>query len=98
MAEPIRSNGFKGGYLTLDPQEPSTLIIGIQLYPSPDYCIYSNQTRVTLIRLDPGAKYIQRVTVSFPAKEISLPYKGLEYETLDKSKLRAVRAAIGILP
>ena len=95
---PIRSNGSKGGYFALDPKEPATLNIGVQLYQPPDYSIYSNQTRVTLKRLEPGATHVEEIVLSFPAKETSPPYQGLEYETLDKGKIRGVRATIGILP
>jgi hypothetical protein len=47
MTEPVRSNGLKGPFLTLDQNDQSVLELGIQLYKSPDYCIYSNQTGVT---------------------------------------------------
>ena len=98
LTEPMRSNGSKGSYFTLDPQDPSILEIGIQLYPSPDYSIYSNRTRVSLRRLDPGASHVELITVSFPARETSPPYKGVEYGQLDRSKLRGARATLGILP
>lgn len=98
LTEPMRSNGSKGAYFTLDPQDPSILEIGILLYRPPDYSIYSNQTRVSLKLLNPGVKYIELITVMFPARETSPPYKGLEYEKLDRSKLLGARAALGILP
>lgn len=98
VTEPVRSNGSRGGYFSLDPQDPSILDIGILLYPPPGYSIYSNQTRLTLKRLNPGATHLEQLIVSFPARETSPPYKGLEFEALDNAKLRGVRAAIGILP
>lgn len=97
LTDPVRSNGARGSYLALDPQDPSILNIAIQLYRSPDYTIYSNQTGVTLKRLEPGATHIQPITVSFPAKETSPPYKGYDFEPLDKTKLQAVRAVFGVL-
>jgi hypothetical protein len=97
MTEPVRSNGTKGSYFTLDPQDPAILNVSVQLYGIPDYSIYSNQTRVKLKRLEPGGKHLEQITVSFPAKETSPPYKGLEFEKIDRSKVREVRAVIGIL-
>lgn len=98
MTEPVRSNGSKGSYLTLNQSDPSILEIGIQLYPSPSYSLYSNQTHVRLKRLEPGGQYIEQLIVPFPSQETSPPYKGLEHEMIDKSKVRSARAAIGILP
>jgi hypothetical protein len=98
MTEAVRSDGSRGTYLTLNAEDPSILEMGIQLYPIPGYCIYANQTRVTLKRLDPGTSYIERMMVPFSARETSPPNKGLEHQPLDKSKLHAARAAVGILP
>ena len=98
MTEAVRSDGSRGTYLALNPEDPSILDIGIHLYPVPSYSIYANQARVTLKRLDPGTSYTERITVSFSARETSPPYKGLEYQPLDRAKLHAARAAIGILP
>ncbi|HJT27271.1 MAG TPA: hypothetical protein VJ784_07685 [Pyrinomonadaceae bacterium] len=97
LTDPMRSNGSKGSYFTLDPQDPSILEICIQLYPSPNYSIYSNRTRVSLRRLNPGGTHVELITVSFPARETSPPYKGVEYGQLDRSKLRGARATVGIL-
>ena len=97
LTEPIRSNGTRGSYFTLDPQDPSILEIAIRLYPPPDYCIYSNHTGVSLKRVDPGARHVELITVSFPARETSPPYKGVEYGKLDSSKLHGARAALGVL-
>ena len=100
MTEPVRSNGLKGPFLTLDQHDQSVLELGIQLYKSPDYCIYSNQTGVTLKRLEPGATHVEQVTVTFPAKETIPPYKTtpLDHVRIDTAKLSAVRATIGMLP
>ena len=98
MAEAVRSDGSRGSYLALNPEDPSILDIGIQLYPVPSYSIYANQARVTLKRLDPGTSYTERIMVSFSARETSPPYKGLEYQPLDRAKLHAARAAVGIVP
>jgi hypothetical protein len=98
MTAPMRSNGSKGGYFALDPQDPSILDISVRLYPPPDYCIYSNQTQVVLKQLDPGSTHVERITLAFPAKETSPPYKGVEFETFDRARIRAVRAAVGLLP
>jgi hypothetical protein len=98
MTEAVRSDGSRGTYLTLDPEDLSILEIGIQLYSIPVYCIYANQTRVTLKRLDPGMSHTERITVAFNSRETSPPYKGLEHQPLDRFKLHAARAAVGILP
>jgi hypothetical protein len=98
LTEPVRTGGSKGSYFTLDPQDASVLDVAVQLYPPPNYCIYANLAGVTLKRLDRGATHVDPIILSFPAKETSPPYKGWGYETLDKSTLRTVRAAIGILP
>ena len=98
MTEAVRSNGSRGAYLTLNPQDPSILDIGIQFYSVPGYSIYANQTRVTLKRLAPGTSHVERIIVPFSAHETSPPYKGLEYQSFDRSKLHAVRAAVGMLP
>ena len=98
MTAPMRSNGSKGGYFALDPQDPSILNISVRLYAPPNYCIFSNKTQVTLKQLDPGSTHVEKITLSFPAKETSPPYKGVEFETLDTGKIRAVRAAVGLLP
>ena len=98
MTAPMRSNGSRGGYFELDPQDPSILNISVRLFPPPEYCIYSNQTQVILKQLDPGATHVEQITLAFPAKETSPPYKGVEFERLDTGKIRAVRAAVGILP
>lgn len=98
MTAPIRSNGSRGSYFVLDPQDPSLLNISVRLYPPPNYCIYSNQTQVTLKQLDPGSTHVEQITLAFPAKETSPPYKSPEFETLDTGKIRAVRAAVGLLP
>jgi hypothetical protein len=98
MTAPMRSNGSKGGYFALDPQDPSILNVGVRLYPPPNYSIYSNQTQVMLKQLDPGATHLEQITLAFPAKETSPPYKGVEFEKIDTGKIRAVRAAVGLLP
>lgn len=97
MTEPVRSNGTRGGYFTLDPQDPSRLDIAVRLYPPPNYCIYSNRTEVTLKRLDPGSTHVEQITLAFPAKETSPSYKAPEFERLDRDKIRSVRAEVGIL-
>lgn len=98
MTAPMRSNGSRGSYFALDPQDPSILNISVRLYPPPNYCIYSNLTQVTLKQLDPGSTHLEHITLTFPAKETSPPYKSPEFETLDRGKIRAVRAAVGLLP
>jgi len=98
MTAPMRSNGSTGGYFALDPQDPSILNISVRLYPPPNYCIYSNRTQVILKQLDPGSTHVEQITLAFPAKETSPPYKFPEFETLDRGKIRAVRAAVGLLP
>lgn len=97
MTAPVRSNGSRGAYFALDPQDPSILNISVRLYPPPDYCIYSNQTHVILKQLDPGSTHVEQITLAFPAKETSPPYKFPEHETIDRGRIRAVRAAVGIL-
>lgn len=98
MTEPVRSNGSKGAYLALDQSDPTVLEIGAQLYSLPSYSLYSNHARVKLKRLEPGAERLEQLTVSFPSQETSPPYKGLENEVIDKSKVRSLRAAVGVLP
>jgi hypothetical protein len=98
MTAPVRSNGSKGSYFALDPQDPSRLDISVHLYPPPNYSIYSNQTGVALKRLDPGSTHLEQITIAFPAKETSPPYKGVEFERFDRTKFRGVRAAVGVLP
>ena len=98
MTAPIMSNGSRGSYFVLDPEDPSILNISVRLHPPPNYCIYSNRTQLTLKQLAPGATHVEQITLAFPAKETSPPYKSPEFETLDRGKIRSVRAAVGLLP
>lgn len=99
MAEPVRSNGSRGAYLSIDTTDQSVLVIGVLLYSLPDYSIYSNHAGVALKRLEPNGNYNQVLSVTFPSRETSPPYKDpLEFKMIAQPKVRFARAVLGVLP
>jgi hypothetical protein len=100
MTDPVRAAGSRGPYLSVDPSDPSTLDLGVRLYPKPEYTLYADNTMVTLERLEPGASRAQRFTVAPPAEETLPPYpKGtIIPRPIRTGDIKCVRGYVGVLP
>jgi hypothetical protein len=99
MTDPTRSDRSSGPYIALDANDVSTLDVSAQLYLPPIYFLYANDARVKLKRIEPNTTHSETFTIGFPLKETIPPYgETPERHIIDHTKIKFIKASIGILP
>ena len=99
MSDAVRVDGSPGAYLSISPKDNELLDLGIRLFALPSYCTLSSATHVTLRRLDPSASFKEVITIKLPLRETEPPYENpLNKSPIDWSKVKYIRASVGILP
>ncbi|HXG06731.1 MAG TPA: hypothetical protein VNI77_05320, partial [Nitrososphaera sp.] len=99
MTDPTRSDRSSGPYISLDANDISTLDISARLYLPPIYSLYVNDAHVKLKRIEPNTTHSEIFTIGFPLKETIPPYgETPERHIIDHTKIKFIKASIGILP
>jgi hypothetical protein len=97
MTQPSRSDRSSGPYVSLAADD--TLEFSIQLFPRPPYCLYSNDARVKLEKLDPETEHIEVFSVKVPLLSTLPPYGNHPVRvSIEKTKIKFIKASVGLLP
>jgi hypothetical protein len=102
LTDPVQATGEAGPYLDLDPSDGSVLNIRSQYYEGPkNYYLFSNATRVKLVRLEPRTSYTEKFVLTLPLRLTIPPYGETpqrEVKELDSTKIKSLKVSIGLLP
>lgn len=99
VADPVRVDGDRGPYLSVDEHNPRVLEIAFTVFPPPIYTIYAPQNHVTFLRLDPGATHVEEVAWHEPFKDTKPPWgEWNDTKPIDVTNVREVVAKVGVLP
>jgi hypothetical protein len=96
---PVRVDGTKGPYLALDENDRNTLLVGSLLYPKPENCVYSAQTRINLVWLGPNTSFVEKLSIAYPFTMTTPPFKDtFMARDIEPGSIKFLKAAIGFLP
>lgn len=99
VSDPMRVDGDRGAYLSLDERNPGLLEIAFAVFPPPIYTIYAPKNRVTFLRLDPGATHVEEVVLDEPFHDTKPPWgEWNDTKPINVENLRQVVAKVGVLP
>jgi hypothetical protein len=99
VSDPVRVDGSRGAYLSLDEHKPDLLEIAFAFFPLPIYTIYAPKHRVTTLRLDPGATHVEHVVWDEPFKDTKPPWgEWIDTKRINVENVRQVVAKVGVLP
>jgi hypothetical protein len=99
VSNPVRVDGSKGAYLSLNQNNADRLEIHFTVFPPPIYTIYAPKNRVTFLRLNSGATHIEQVVLDNPFNDTKPPWgEWQDTKPLDIRKIQHVVANVGILP
>lgn len=99
VADPVRVDGDRGAYLSLNEHNPGLLEIAFTVFPPPIYTVYAPKDRVTFLPLDPGASHIEEVVWDEPFKDTKPPWgEWNDTKAIDVANLREAIAKVGVLP
>jgi len=99
VSDPVRVDGDRGAYLSVDDHNQGLLKIAFTVFPPPIYTIYAPKNHVTFLRLDPGATHVEEVVWDQPFKDTKPPW-GEWHDTkrISVENLREAVAKVGVLP
>ena len=99
VSDPVRVDGDRGAYLSLDERDPGLLEIAFAVFPPPLYTLLAPKHHVTFLRLDPGATHVEEVVLDDPFKDTKPPWgEWNDTKPINFENLRQVVAKVGILP
>jgi hypothetical protein len=99
VTDPVRLDGSKGVYLSLNEKDPTLLELGLEVFPPPPYTRLAPKNRVTFKQLEAGGTYEEEVVVQVPLEETKPPWGNMpDAQTIDITKVRQVRVNVGVLP
>ena len=99
VSDPVRVEGSKGPYLSLNESNPGLLELRFELFPLPVHTIYAPKHRVTLLPLAPGATHLEDVMLKIPFRNTRPPWdESLRTSAIDIAKIHEVVAKVGIFP
>lgn len=99
VADPVRVDGDRGAYLSIDEHNPGLLEIAFTVFPPPIYTIYAPKDRVTFLQLDPGATHIEEVVWDEPFMDTKPPWgEWNDTKPIDVANVREAVAKVGVLP
>lgn len=99
VSDPVRVDGDRGAYLSLDEHDQNLLEIAFTVFPPAIYTILAPKNRVTFLRLDPGATHIEEVVLDNPFKDTKPPWgEWNDTKPINIENVRAVVAKVGVLP
>ena len=99
VSGPVRVDGSKGAYLSLNDSNRSLLEIQFTVFPPPIYTIYAPKDHVTFVRLARGATQIHEVLLEHPLKETKPPWgEWIDQKSLNFADIHQVVAKLGVLP
>lgn len=99
VSDPVRVDGDRGAYLSVDERNPGILEIAFTVFPPPLYTIYAPKNHVTFLRLDPGATHVEEVVWDEPFKDTKPPWgEWIDTKPINIENIREVLAKVGVLP
>jgi hypothetical protein len=99
VTDPVRLDGSRGAYVSLNEKIPSQLELAFIVYPPPSYTRIAPKTQVTFRRLEAGARYEAKIILTSPLKDTKPPWgEWQDTRTIDVAKIQEVVAKVGILP
>ena len=99
VTDPIRVDGLRGAYLSLNENNPAQLELRFEIFASPLYTTYAPKNRVTFLRLEPGATHQERIVLQSPLKGTKPPWgEWQDTQSIDMTNIQQVVARVGILP
>jgi len=99
VSDPVRVDGDRGAYLSLNEHHPGLLEIAIAVYEPPIYTIYAPKHRVTFLRLAPGDTHVEDIVLDEPLKDTKPPWgEWNDTKRIDIENVREVVAKVGVLP
>ena len=99
VSNPVRVDGDRGAYLSLNEHTPGLLEIAFAVYEPPIYTIYAPKHRVTFLLLAPGETHVEDVVLDEPFKDTKPPWgEWNDTKRIDIENVREVVAKVGVLP
>ena len=99
VTDPVRLDGSKGAYLSINEANSSQLEVAFAVYPPPFYTRLAPKTAVRFRTLNAGGTYENTVVLNTPLKETKPPWGDTPHvHAIDLEKIQQVRANVGVLP
>lgn len=95
--DPSQANKTKGPYLWFEDGNDWVLMIGIMLFPPPDFMLFLNETGIKLLCLNPGETYRYTFLLETPVEFTMPPWgEGYNLNKITSERLRFAKFSIGI--
>jgi hypothetical protein len=99
ITDPLRLDGSKGAYLSLNEKNSSQLELAFAIYPPPVYTRLAPKTSVTLTKLGAGQIYQTKVVLDTPLTETKPPWGETPHvQMINLAKIEQIIANVGVLP
>lgn len=99
VSDPIRVDGDRGAYLSLNKNNPAQLELRFEIFGPPVYTIYAPKNRVTFLRLEPGAIHQEKILLEGPLNDTKPPWgEWQDTHPIDMKNIQQVTARVGVLP
>jgi hypothetical protein len=99
VSNPVRVDGDRGAYLSLNEHNPDLLEVAFAVYEPPIYTIYAPKHRVRFLRLGPGETHVEDVVLDEPFKDTKPPWgEWNDTKRIHIVNVREVVAKVGVLP
>jgi hypothetical protein len=99
VTNPVRLDGTKGVYLSLNEDDPTLLELRLEVFPPPVYTRLAPKTKVTLKRLESDEIYKEEFILKTPFEETKPPYgRTPNKRPIQLSEVQHIIARLGVFP
>jgi hypothetical protein len=99
VTDPRRFDRSTGAYIEVDGVDPSTLICAFQFYPPNPFNPFSDESRVHLMRLEPGTSHTEVVQLAWPLRTTEPPFSDIHgTKDIPAKAIKRIEVRVGFLP